>query len=46
MSKRFNTKFTQGHCMLGVKKITKNADPDRYVYVSFRIGFGARLQFA
>lgn len=32
--------------MLGVKKITKNADPDRYVYISFGIGFDARLQFA
>lgn len=45
-SRDLNTKFTLGHCMLGVKKITKNADPDRYLYISFGIGFDARLQFA
>ena len=40
-----NTIFTLGGCLFGAVKLTKNADPDKYVYNGYGIGFGARSNF-
>ena len=40
-----STNFTLGDCLFGVFKLTKNADPDKYRYNGYGIGFDARSQF-
>ena len=32
--------------MFGAVKLTKNADPDKYKYSGYSIGFDSRLQFS
>ena len=38
-SKHLNIDFTLGNCLFGALKLTKNADPDKYKYTSYGIGF-------
>ena len=45
-SRDLNTDFTLGDYLYGAVNLTKNADPDKYRYSSYGIGFGARLQFS
>ena len=40
-SKDLNTHFTLADYLFGALKITKNADPDKYGYSGYRIGFDA-----
>ena len=35
-----------GNCFFGAVKLTKNADPDKYGYSSYGIGFDACSQFS
>ena len=42
----FNTKYKLGDCFLGAVKLTKNADPDKYRYIGYGIGFDARSLFS
>ena len=39
MVKSLNTKFTLSDCLFGTVKLTKNADPDKYDYNDYGIGF-------
>ena len=41
-----NTDFTLGNCLFGSVKLTKNADPDKYKYSSYGIGFDSRSKFS
>ena len=34
-----NTDFTLGNCLFGSVKLTKNVDPDKYVYTGYGIEF-------
>ena len=34
------------HCLFGSVKLTKNADPDKYVYTSYGIGSDSRSEFS
>ena len=38
-----NRKFTIGDCLFGTAKLTNNADPDKYGYSGYDIGFDVRL---
>ena len=40
-----NTNFTLGNCLFGSVKLTKNADPDKYKYSGYGIGFDSRSEF-
>ena len=40
-----NTNFTLGNCLFGIAKLTRNADPHKYCYNGYDIGFVARSQF-
>ena len=40
-----NTDFTLGNCLFGSVKLTKNADPDKYKYAGYSIGFDSRSAF-
>lgn len=40
-----NTNFTLGNCLFGIAKLTRNADPHKYWYNDYDIGFIARSQF-
>ena len=40
-----NTDFTLKDCLFGVVKLTKNADPDKYRYSGYGIGFDSRSEF-
>ena len=40
-----NTDFTLGNCLFGSVKLTKNADPDKYKYAGYSIGFDSRSEF-
>ena len=40
-----NTNFTVGNCLFGIAKLTRNADPHKYCYNGYDIGFVARSQF-
>ena len=44
--KDLNTYFALGNCLFGAVKLTKNADPDKYEYSGYVIGFGLRSQFS
>ena len=39
--KNLNTDFTLKNCLFGSVKLTKNADPNKYKYSGYRIGFGS-----
>ena len=39
--KNLNTDFTLGGCLFGSVKLTKNADPDKYKYTGYGIGFNS-----
>ena len=41
-SKNLNTDFTLDNCLFGAVKATKNADPGKYEYSDYGIGFDAR----
>ena len=41
-----NTDFTLGDCMFGAVKLTKNADPDKYGYSGYGIGFDASSHYS
>ena len=45
-SKDLNTDFTLGNCLFGAVKLTKNADPDKYKYSSYGIGFDSCSRFS
>ena len=45
-SRYLNVDFTLKDCLFGAVKITKNADPDKYVYTGYRIGFVSRSEFS
>ena len=40
-----NTDLIPKDCFFGVVKLTKNADPDKYKYSSYGIGFDSHSQF-
>ena len=40
-----NTDFTLANCLFGSVKLTKNADPDKYKYAGYSIGFDSRSEF-
>ena len=40
--RNLNTDFTLKNCLLGYVKLTKNADPDKYKYSGYGIGFDSR----
>ena len=44
-SQDLNTAFSLKTCLFGAVKLTKNADPDKYFYLGYRIGFQSRLLF-
>ena len=43
--RKLNTDFTLKNCLFGSLKLTKNADPDKYKYSSYSIGFDSRSEF-
>ena len=45
-SRDLNTNFSLGYCLFGAVKLHKNADPDKYGYSGYGIGFDARSQFS
>ena len=45
-SRDTNTKFTLGDCLFGAVKLTDNANPNKYDYSSYSIGFDACSQFS
>ena len=40
-----NTDFTLKDCLFGAAKLTKNADPGKYRYSGYGIGFDLRSEF-
>ena len=44
-SQDLNAKFTLKDCFFGNVKITKNADPNKYSYWRYGIGFDSRSLF-
>ena len=44
--RNLHTDFTLNNCLFGSVKITKNADPDKYKYSYYNIGFDSRSEFA
>ena len=45
-SRNLSIDLTLVNCLFGVLKLTKNADPDKYGYSGYGIGFDVRLQFS
>ena len=45
-SRVLNTDFFVKDCLFGAVKITKNADPDKYVYIVYGIGFKSCSEFS
>ena len=43
--RNLNTDFTLQNSLFRSLKLTKNADPDKYKYSGFSIGFDSRLEF-
>ena len=41
-SQDINTDFTFKNCLFGSVTLTKNADPDKYKYSGYEIGFDLR----
>ena len=46
MVTRFKSDFTLKDCFCGGVQLSKNADPDKYVYSSYCIGFDSRSEFS
>ena len=44
-SRHLNTDFTLDDCLFGAVKLTNNADPGKYEYSGYSIGFDACSQF-
>ena len=44
--RNLNTDFTLNNCLFGSVKLTKNADPDKYNYSSYGIGFHSHSEFS
>ena len=44
-SRDLQTNFTLKDCLFGAVKMTKNADPDKYFYIGYSIGFDSRSSF-
>ena len=44
-SRDWDTNFTLGNCSFGSVKLNKSADPDKYKYSDYDIGFNFRSQF-
>ena len=45
-SKDLDTDFTLANWLFGSVKLTKNADPDKYKYSGYGIGFDSRSEFS
>ena len=45
-SQDLNANFTLKDCLFGAVKLTKNADPDKYSYSGYDIGFDSRPRFS
>ena len=45
-SKDLNTDFTLNSCLFGFVNLIKNADPDKYKYSWYRIGFDSYSEFS
>ena len=43
--RNLNTYFTLNNCSFGSVKLTQNADPDKYKYTGYGIGFDSRSEF-
>ena len=41
-----NTNFTLGNCLFGAVKLIKNADPDKYKYGGYGIGYNLCSQLS
>ena len=41
-----NTDFNLKNCLFGDVKLGKNADPDKYLYSGYGIGFDSRSKFS
>ena len=41
-----NTDFKLKNCLFGSVELTKNADPDKYKYSDYGIGFASRSEFS
>ena len=46
MVTKFNTDFTLKDCLFGGVKLSKNTDPDKYVYTGYGMGFDSRSVFS
>ena len=44
--RNLNTDFTLKNCLFGSVKLPKNADPDKYKYSGYSIGFDSRSDFS
>ena len=44
-SRNLSTYFTLNNCLFGSVKLTKNADPDKYKFRCYDIGFDTRSEF-
>ena len=44
-SRNLNSDFTSKEFLFGGVKVSKNADPDKYVYTGYGIGFDSRSKF-
>ena len=44
--RNFDTDFTVGGCLFGGVKVTKNADPDKYWYSGYGVGFNTRGEYS
>ena len=44
--RNFDPEFTLGGCLFTGVKLTKNAEPDKYSYSGFRIGFDTRGEYS
>ena len=45
-SRDLNTDFTLNNCLFRPVTLTKNADPDKYKYSGYGIGFDYRSEFS
>ena len=43
--RNLNTYFTLKNCLFGSVRLNKNADPDKYKYSGYGIGFNSRSEF-
>ena len=41
-----NTDVTVGGCLFGVVKLTKIADPEKYVYSGYGVGFDTQIEYS